>query len=42
MFVGTMQFSTRHLIDRIANGVTAAPEEGDIYIVNDPYLGGTT
>ncbi len=41
VFVGTMQFSTRHLIDRIATGVTAAPDEGDIYIVNDPYLGGT-
>lgn len=41
VFVGVMQFSTRTLIDRIRNGVTAAPEPGDIYIVNDPYLGGT-
>jgi N-methylhydantoinase B len=41
VFVGTMQFSTRHILDRIARGVTAAPEPGDIYIVNDPYLGGT-
>ncbi|MEH7829336.1 hydantoinase B/oxoprolinase family protein [Gemmobacter denitrificans] len=41
VFVGTMQFSTRHLTERIANGETAAPEPGDIYIVNDPYLGGT-
>lgn len=41
VFVGTMQFSTRHLVDRIARGETAPPEEGDIYIVNDPYLGGT-
>ncbi len=41
VFVGTMQFSTRHLIARIAAGVTAPPEPGDIYIVNDPYLGGT-
>lgn len=41
VFVGTMQFSTRHLIDRIARGETLAPEPGDIYIVNDPYLGGT-
>lgn len=41
VFVGTMQFSTRHLIERIATGETAAPEPGDIYIVNDPYLGGT-
>ena len=41
VFVGTMQFSTRHIIERIREGVTAAPEPGDIYIVNDPYLGGT-
>ena len=41
VFVGTMQFSTRHLIQRIASGETLPPEEGDIYIVNDPYLGGT-
>ena len=41
VFVGTMQFSTRHLIERIAAGETAAPEPGDIYVVNDPYLGGT-
>ncbi|MDT8343200.1 MAG: hydantoinase B/oxoprolinase family protein, partial [Thermohalobaculum sp.] len=41
VFVGTMQFSTRCLIERIRDGVTAAPEPGDIYIVNDPYLGGT-
>jgi N-methylhydantoinase B len=41
VFVGVMQFSTRTLIQRIRDGVTAAPEPGDIYIVNDPYLGGT-
>ena len=41
VFTGTMQFSTRHLIERIASGETLAPEPGDIYIVNDPYLGGT-
>lgn len=41
VFVGTMQFSTRHIIARIAAGETLPPEEGDIYIVNDPYLGGT-
>ena len=29
------------LVERIKAGVTAAPEPGDIYIVNDPYLGGT-
>jgi N-methylhydantoinase B len=41
VFVGTMQFSTRILIERIAQGLTLPPEPGDIYIVNDPYLGGT-
>ncbi len=41
VFVGTMQFSTRVLIEMINAGEIAAPEPGDIYIVNDPYLGGT-
>jgi N-methylhydantoinase B len=41
VFVGVMQFSTRTILDRIRQGITAAPEPGDIYIVNDPYLGGT-
>jgi N-methylhydantoinase B len=41
VFVGTMQFSTRHIVERIASGTTLPPEPGDIYIVNDPYLGGT-
>jgi len=41
VFVGVMQFSTRTLVERIKSGITAAPEPGDIYIVNDPYLGGT-
>ena len=41
VFVGTMQFSTRVIIERIAAGLTLPPEPGDIYIVNDPYLGGT-
>ena len=41
VFVGVMQFSTRTIIARIASGITAPPEPGDIYIVNDPYLGGT-
>ena len=36
IFVGTMQFSTRAVIDRAKN-----LEEGDIFILNDPYLGGT-
>ena len=41
VFVGTMQFSTRVLIEMIASGKAIAPKPGDIYIVNDPYLGGT-
>jgi N-methylhydantoinase B len=41
VFVGTMQYSTRVLIEMIAAGKAAAPQPGDIYIVNDPYLGGT-
>lgn len=41
VFVGTMQFSTRVLIEMIAAGEVNAPEPEDIYIVNDPYLGGT-
>ena len=41
VFVGTMQYSTRTLIGMIAAGQAGAPEPGDIYIVNDPYLGGT-
>ena len=41
VFVGTMQYSTRTLIEMIAAGTVAAPREGDIYIVNDPYLCGT-
>src|SRR6056297_1915980 len=41
VFVGTMQYSTRTLLSMIENGDVAAPRQGDIYIVNDPYLGGT-
>ena len=41
VFVGTMQYSTRTLIEWIADGRAVAPKPGDIYIVNDPYLGGT-
>jgi N-methylhydantoinase B len=41
VFVGTMQYSTRVLIEMIASGKAIAPKPGDIYIVNDPYLGGT-
>lgn len=41
VFVGTMQSSTATLIEMIRDGRAAAPRPGDIYIVNDPYLGGT-
>lgn len=41
VFVGTMQYSTRMLIGMIEEGRVNTPEPGDIYIVNDPYLGGT-
>ncbi len=40
VFVGTMQFSTQAVIDRVREGKIAL-EEGDVFIVNDPYLGGT-
>ena len=40
VFVGTMQFSSRAVIERVRdNGWTVEP--GDVFIVNDPYLGGT-
>ena len=41
VFVGTMQYSTATLIRMIAEGKAAEPQPDDIYIVNDPYLGGT-
>lgn len=41
VFVGTMAHSAAHLTRMIAEGSIAPPEPGDIYIVNDPYLGGT-
>ena len=41
VFVGTMQYSTRTLIEMIEAGTVAAPKPDDVYIVNDPYLGGT-
>ncbi len=40
VFVGTMQFSTRAVIDRVRENGWAV-EPGDVFIVNDPYLGGT-
>ena len=36
VFVGTMQFGTQELIARVKNVVP-----GDVFIANDPYLGGT-
>src|SRR5450432_3464100 len=36
IFVGTMQFSTQAVIER-----AKAVRPGDVFIVNDPYLGGT-
>jgi len=41
VFVGVMQYSTKTIIEMIAAGRCLPPEDGDIYIVNDPYLGGT-
>ncbi len=41
VFVGAMQHSAGHIIRLICEGAVAAPEPGDVYIVNDPYLGGT-
>ncbi|WP_284943981.1 hydantoinase B/oxoprolinase family protein [Acidisoma cladoniae] len=41
VFVGVMQYSTGEIIRLIREGEVGAPEPGDIYIVNDPYLGGT-
>ena len=41
VFVGVMQASTAEIIRLIGEGRVAPPEPGDVYIVNDPYLGGT-
>jgi len=41
IFVGTMQDSVGAVIAKIDTGATARPEPDDVYIVNDPYLGGT-
>jgi N-methylhydantoinase B len=41
VFVGVMQYSTCTIIEMIRDGRCLPPEPGDIYIVNDPYLGGT-
>ena len=41
VFVGTMQFSTQAVINRVKSHYARKVDEGDIFIVNDPYLGGT-
>jgi N-methylhydantoinase B len=41
VFVGTMQHSTAEILRLVREGKAGAPEPGDVYIVNDPYLGGT-
>jgi N-methylhydantoinase B len=41
VFVGTMQFSTQAVIDRVKSHYDGKVEPGDVFIVNDPYLGGT-
>src|SRR5882762_7191570 len=41
VFVGTMQFSTRAVIDRVKTHYAGKIDPGDVFIVNDPYLGGT-
>jgi len=41
VFVGTMQFSTRAVIERVRTHYAGRVDPGDVFIVNDPYLGGT-
>src|SRR6478609_9264299 len=41
VFVGTMQFSTRAVIERVKSHYAGTVDPGDVFIVNDPYLGGT-
>src|SRR4030095_14966969 len=38
VFVGTMQFSTRAVIDRVKSHYGGTVDAGDVFIVNDPYL----
>jgi N-methylhydantoinase B len=40
VFVGTMQFTVQAVIERV-NRLKIALAPGDVFIVNDPYLGGT-
>ena len=41
VFVGTMQDSTEAVLAKIRAGEVAPAEPEDVYVVNDPYLGGT-
>src|SRR5215510_7348962 len=41
VFVGTMQFSSRAVIDRVKSHYAGKVDPGDVFVVNDPYLGGT-
>ncbi len=41
VFVGTMQFSTQAVITRVKTHYDGHVDPGDVFIVNDPYLGGT-
>ncbi|MBL8379613.1 MAG: hydantoinase B/oxoprolinase family protein, partial [Burkholderiales bacterium] len=40
VFVGTMQYSVAAVIERVRR-LAIPVEEGDVFILNDPYLGGT-
>jgi N-methylhydantoinase B len=40
VFVGTMQFTVQAVIERVTR-LKVALRPGDVFIVNDPYLGGT-
>ncbi|HEX4330473.1 MAG TPA: hydantoinase B/oxoprolinase family protein [Burkholderiales bacterium] len=40
VFVGTMQFSVQAVIERVKQ-YNIAVHRGDVFILNDPYLGGT-
>jgi N-methylhydantoinase B len=41
IFVGVMQFTTRAVIAHVAERGEASLRPGDIFIINDPYAGGT-
>ena len=41
IFVGVMAFATKAVIDKFPAGSANAPQDGDVFIFNDPFLGGT-